>query len=49
MTLATYTSTVYNKGAELIAKSLGIPTYTVDPYSKDYIQMMESLAEAIVK
>jgi zinc transport system substrate-binding protein len=38
-----------NKGAELIAKSLNIPTFTVDPYSSDYVKMMESLGEAIIK
>lgn len=38
-----------NKGAELIAKNLHLPTFTIDPYSSDYIKMMESLGEVIAK
>jgi zinc transport system substrate-binding protein len=36
-----------NKGAELVAKKLALPTTLVDPYSKDYVNNLLHLAEVI--
>ncbi|MBS0653620.1 MAG: zinc ABC transporter substrate-binding protein [Verrucomicrobia bacterium] len=38
-----------NKGAELIAQELGIPTATVDPYAEDYLDNLRSIAQIIAK
>jgi len=38
-----------NKGAELIAQELGVPTATVDPYAQDYLDNLHSIAEIIAK
>ncbi len=35
------------KGAILIAKKLGKPLYTIDPYSKNYFEMMKELEQNI--
>jgi zinc transport system substrate-binding protein len=36
-----------NKGAEMIAEKLNLPTFLLDPYSRDYIANLRSLATAI--
>ncbi|NGX39571.1 MAG: High-affinity zinc uptake system binding-protein ZnuA [Chlamydiae bacterium] len=38
-----------NRGAELIAKKLGIPIYTFNPFSRDYFTNMKQLAEHIAQ
>jgi zinc transport system substrate-binding protein len=38
-----------NKGAELIAEKLHLPTYLIDPYSADYMENMRYLAEIIAQ
>ncbi len=38
-----------NKGAELIAKQLQVPTATVDPYSQDYLDNLRTIAQIIAK
>jgi len=37
-----------NKAANLIAKQLNLPLYTIDPLQKNYIQTIENLTKAIV-
>ncbi len=36
-----------NKGAELIAKELQVPTATVDPYAENYIDNLKTIADII--
>lgn len=36
-----------NKGAELVAQSLGLPTHMVDPYAENYMENMLRIAEVI--
>lgn len=36
-----------NKGAELIAKRLGLPTHSVDPYSENYLENLLAIAQVI--
>ncbi len=36
-----------NKGAELIAKRLGLPTHSVDPYAENYLENLLSIAQVI--
>jgi zinc transport system substrate-binding protein len=38
-----------NKGATLIAQSLGVPTYLVDPYAENYADNLLDIAKAIAK
>lgn len=38
-----------NKGAELIAQELGVPTATVDPYAEDYLDNLRAIAQIIAK
>jgi zinc transport system substrate-binding protein len=38
-----------NKGAELIAKSLGLPTHMVDPYAENYSENLLSIAKVIAE
>ncbi len=38
-----------NKGAKLIAKELGVPTATLDPYAEDYLDNLRSIAQIIAK
>lgn len=38
-----------NKGAILIAKKLKLPIYEIDPYAKDYFEMMRKLGDALVE
>ena len=38
-----------NKGAELIADQIGVPTATVDPLSQDYLDNLRSIAQIIAK
>ncbi len=38
-----------NKGAELIAQELGVPTATVDPYAEDYLDNLRLIAQIIAK
>lgn len=38
-----------SKAAKLIAQELGLPTYTIDPYSEDYITALKQIAEAVKK
>lgn len=38
-----------NKGAELIAKSLSLPTHTVDPYAENYSENLLSIAKVIAE
>lgn len=38
-----------NKGAELIAQELGVPTATVDPYAQDYLDNLRLIAHIIGK
>lgn len=34
-----------DKGAQLIAKNLGVPVYVIDPYSQEYLKTLRTLAE----
>ncbi len=36
-----------SKAAKLLAQSLKIPTYIIDPYSEDYIASLKQMAEAV--
>ncbi len=36
-----------NKGAELIAKRLGLPTHSVDPYAENYLENLIAIAQVI--
>jgi len=38
-----------NKGAELIAQSLGLPTHMVDPYAENYLENLHKIAEVIAQ
>jgi zinc transport system substrate-binding protein len=38
-----------NKGAELIAKSLNLPTYMVDPYAENYVENLIHIAKVIAQ
>jgi zinc transport system substrate-binding protein len=38
-----------NKGAELIAKSMDLPTHMVDPYSENYSANLLSIAKVIAE
>lgn len=38
-----------NKGAELIGKKLHLPIYEVDPYAKDYIKTIQTIASLIAQ
>lgn len=38
-----------NKGAELIAQSLGLPTHSVDPYAENYSENLLNIAKVIAE
>ncbi len=38
-----------NKGAELIAQSMGLPTHMVDPYAENYAENLIHIAEVIAR
>jgi zinc transport system substrate-binding protein len=38
-----------NKGAELIAQSMGLPTHLVDPYAENYAENLLSIAKVIAE
>jgi zinc transport system substrate-binding protein len=38
-----------NKGAELLAQSLGLPTHTIDPYAENLLENLLSIATAIAQ
>jgi hypothetical protein len=38
-----------NKGAQLIAHSLGLPTHCVDPYAENYSENLLEIAKVIAQ
>jgi zinc transport system substrate-binding protein len=38
-----------SKGAQMVAENLGLPMYVIDPYSENYLENLEYIAQVIAK